>query len=80
MKRIIAIILLLTIALGMTGCNNTPEEEPKPVMADPVNDNYRTFYQVFVGSFSDSNNFTIDRSYWSYFSGGSSEKYFISQV
>lgn len=56
MKRIIAIILLLTVALGMTGCNNTPEEEPKPIMADPVNDNYRTFYQVFVGSFSDSNN------------------------
>ncbi len=26
-----------------------------PAMADPIDDNYRTFYQVFVGSFSDSN-------------------------
>ena len=31
-------------------------EEPLPAMADPVDDNYRTFYQIFVGSFSDSNN------------------------
>lgn len=25
-------------------------------MSDPIDDNYRTFYQIFVGSFSDSNN------------------------
>ena len=25
-------------------------------MVDPIDDNYRTFYQIFVGSFSDSNN------------------------
>jgi len=25
-------------------------------MKDPIDDNYRTFYQIFVGSFSDSNN------------------------
>ena len=33
----------------------TVEKEPLPPMADPIDDNYRTFYQIFVGSFSDSN-------------------------
>ena len=56
MKRIIATILLLAAVLGMAGCSNTVEEEKPLTMADPINDNYRTFYQVFVGSFSDSNN------------------------
>ena len=56
MKRILAILLLLSVALGIAGCGNTPKEEVVPTMADPINDNYRTFYQVFVGSFSDSNN------------------------
>ncbi len=32
----------------LSGCS-------KPVVADPVDDNFRTFYQIFVGSFSDSN-------------------------
>ncbi|MBQ3202370.1 MAG: hypothetical protein IJN04_01150 [Clostridia bacterium] len=31
------------------------EEDVLPPMADPIDDNYRTFYQIFVGSFSDSN-------------------------
>ena len=56
MKRTIAIILLLTVALSIAGCSNSGKEEKTPAMADPVNDNFRTFYQVFVGSFSDSNN------------------------
>lgn len=41
-----------------TGCNNTPPPEPDKApepMLDPIDDNYRTFYQIFVGSFSDSN-------------------------
>ena len=46
-------------AEGETGGeDNLPEDEPdplRPFLADPVNDNYRTFYQIFVGSFSDSN-------------------------
>ena len=31
-----------------------PPTEP-PLLAQPVEDNYRTFYQIFVGSFSDGN-------------------------
>ena len=38
-------ILMLT-SVGLTGC--------KKQEVDPIDDNYRTFYQIFVGSFSDS--------------------------
>ena len=46
---------------GVTDPNVTePGGENPPVgaepMVDPIDDNYRTFYQIFVGSFSDSNN------------------------
>ena len=52
MKKFISIILILatfmSTAVFMTSCE-------KPPMVDPVDDNFRTFYQIFVGSFSDSN-------------------------
>ena len=57
MKRMIALGL---ICLLLAGCAATPAPtealptEP-PVMVDPVDDNCRTYYQIFVGSFSDSN-------------------------
>ena len=57
MKHMTTIILCLLIAalgLSLAACAATPAE-PQPVK-DPVADNYRTFYQIFVGSFSDSNN------------------------
>ena len=38
------------LSLFMTGCDKTPKAAP-----DTIDDNYRTFYQIFVGSFSDSN-------------------------
>lgn len=46
---------------GVTDPNVTePGGENPPVgaepMVDPIDDNYRTFYQIFVGSFSDGNN------------------------
>ncbi len=35
-------------SVTFSGCGKAPE-------VDPIDDNYRTFYQIFVGSFSDSN-------------------------
>ena len=60
-RRIFIILLLvgvMMISSIFTGCNNTPPPEPDKApepMLDPIDDNYRTFYQIFVGSFSDSN-------------------------
>ena len=57
------IILVLTLALllGLAACTaqKQPAESQKEVhvpMADSISDNYRTYYQIFVGSFSDFNN------------------------
>ena len=46
---ILVVLLSLTMCLCLSACNNL---EPAP---DPTDDNYRVFYQIFVGSFSDSN-------------------------
>lgn len=46
-KISVAVLLLTTLLLG--GCSGKPK-----AAADPTNDNYRAFYQIFVGSFSDS--------------------------
>lgn len=52
MRRIgkisVAVLLMATMLLG--GCSDKPKAAP-----DPTDDNYRAFYQIFVGSFSDSN-------------------------
>ncbi len=61
-RRGFALALSCLMLLSAVGCSNTPKEtEPSgPVVAaDMVDDNYRTFYQIFVGSFSDGNNDTI---------------------
>ena len=50
MKKVVALMLCLPTVLGLVACGKSE------VVADPIDDNYRTFYQVFVGSFSDSNN------------------------
>ena len=39
--------------------DETPTPEVIPPLADTTDDNYRTFYQIFVGSFSDSNGDTF---------------------
>lgn len=49
----LALIMILSV-LSLTACPQ-PTDELEP-MLDPTDDNYRTFYQIFVGSFSDSNN------------------------
>ena len=53
-NRLIGFTLCLVMILSvfsMTSCWNKGDD---PVV-DPIDDNYRTFYQIFVGSFSDSN-------------------------
>ena len=65
-KTIISLLLTLVMLLSLAACGTPapeavpettiPEEPAGPFAADPVDDNFRTFYQIFVGSFSDSNN------------------------
>ncbi len=53
MKKFISIMLTLAVLLGLAGCTQVPAA--KAPALDPIDDNYRSFYQIFVGSFSDSN-------------------------
>ena len=65
-SSLLALLMLLSLAacgggsgkVDETAENTTQEdqEEQKLAVVDPIDDNYRTFYQIFVGSFSDSNN------------------------
>ena len=68
MKKLLSILLSAGLALGVTvgaGCSSKKSSSFSPfggvdtsklsAAADPTDDNYRTFYQIFVGSFSDSN-------------------------
>lgn len=50
-------LLLAAMLLLTSGCSVAPDvtEDPPAAVVDPIDDNYRTFYQIFVGSFSDSN-------------------------
>ena len=49
MKKALSLLLAAALLLPLVGCGEKqPAAEP-----DPVDDNYRTFYQIFVGSFSD---------------------------
>ena len=67
-KRVLCLVLsAMLLFLGACGTQQGENTEPisgqdeeiptetLPAMADPIDDNYRTFYQIFVGSFSDSN-------------------------
>jgi glycosidase len=57
--KLISLIILVAMLLPTISACTDPEEpvtpEPPVAMVDPIDDNYRTFYQIFVGSFSDSN-------------------------
>lgn len=57
--KLISLIMVVAMLLPTVTSCDEPEEpdtpEPPVAMVDPIDDNYRTFYQIFVGSFSDSN-------------------------
>ena len=52
LRRLVTCLLVVAMLLSLAACGGNGKLEAKP---DPVDDNYRTFYQIFVGSFSDSN-------------------------
>ena len=59
-NKILAVSLAAVMLLSMTSCEFLEglfgDDEPElPVVVDPIDDNYRTFYQIFVGSFADAN-------------------------
>lgn len=66
-KKLLALLLACTLLAGLCACTQQPAqtdggqtventtEAPYEPVVDPISDNYRTFYQIFVGSFSDSN-------------------------
>ena len=47
---LVSAVLLITMMFNMVSCSLFQYEK----VIDPIDDNYRTFYQIFVGSFSDS--------------------------
>ena len=52
MTSLLLVLVLLISTFSMTACELF---FGAPKVVDPISDNYRTFYQIFVGSFSDSN-------------------------
>lgn len=55
-KSTSALALILCLLLGVcafAGCGNNPSPAHAPA-PDPTDDNYRVYYEIFVGSFSDS--------------------------
>lgn len=64
MKQILLRITALLLVLVLAGCAAAPAEVPvsteppettAPVVPDETDDNYRVFYEIFVGSFADAN-------------------------
>ncbi len=53
-SRVLSLLLGMVMLPGVCSCAQDTVDSTN--MPDNVNDNYRTFYQIFVGSFSDSNN------------------------
>lgn len=49
---IVAVLLMCGLLLGLCSCASGGKNA---AVQDTTDDNYRTFYQIFVGSFSDSN-------------------------
>ena len=60
LQRILTLLLAAAMLLSLGACaanpNGSGTEVSQTAMPDPVDDNYRSFYQIFVGSYSDSNN------------------------
>ena len=54
MKKFFLRAAALLLALVLAGCGTASPAETVPTEADKTDDNYRVFYEIFVGSFADS--------------------------
>ncbi len=56
-KSVVSILLVIIFALALclSGCAEYTLTIDDNLMANIIDDNYRTFYEIFVGGFSDSN-------------------------
>ena len=63
-KKLICLVLVASTLLSLCACKKDGNDEGEngdgnqdvlTPMVDPIDDNYRTFYQIFVGSFADGN-------------------------
>ena len=55
-RKIIALAMCIILACSITGCGRKEEENAKKDMIKAEDDEYRTYYEIFVYSFNDSNN------------------------
>lgn len=53
-EKILLRAAALLLALVLAGCGTASPAETVPTEADKTDDNYRVFYEIFVGSFADS--------------------------
>jgi 1,4-alpha-glucan branching enzyme len=59
MKRLLSLLLLVSLFLGALSLSACREEEPgdeEKVTLNIIDDNYRNWYEIFVYSFYDTNN------------------------
>ena len=54
-NRLLLCTLISLLTIGTTSCANEPLKGTN-LESNIISDNYRTFYEIFVGGFSDSNN------------------------
>ena len=61
LKKTVALLLSVSLVAGMCGCaknDNNGSQSSQPTLeakVDPIDDNYRVMYEIFTGSFADSN-------------------------
>ena len=59
MKKLFLIVLILIAGITLMACNSNPTNEyiikDRALKAEVTDDLYRVYYEIFVGSFSDSN-------------------------
>lgn len=54
-KKIFTLFMTSLLLLGTSSCSKNTRLEGTNLEAKIINDNYRSFYEIFVGGFSDSN-------------------------